>query len=63
VTSWLKWFGIGVATLFPLIAALTAYGRWRRAGLTAELVARLEAARLIDGRLGAEFRLRGVILD
>jgi hypothetical protein len=36
---------IGIATLAAVAAALTVYGRWRWAGLTTQLVARLEAAR------------------
>jgi len=43
--NWLKWIGIGIATLAVVLAALTAYGRRHWAALTTQLVTRLEAGR------------------
>lgn len=41
-----QWLSLGVLALIVVAVAAIVYGRWRWAGLTTELVARLEAARV-----------------
>lgn len=42
---WLKWLALGIVWLLVLSTVLIICGRWRWAGLTAQLLARLEAGR------------------
>ena len=44
--TWMKWLGLGVATLTVLVVGLTAYGSWRWNRGSAAFLARLEAARV-----------------